>query len=133
MDRITLGGIDVYGKHGVLEAERELGQRFVIDTELGFDCEAALQSDDLMHALDYSKVHGLVVEAATEKSFQLIETLAGRLCQVLLQEFPAETVTVTVHKLHPPIEGFRGKASVTLTRDRNWLLEQRAGNGPSES
>ena len=130
MDRISLHGIDVYAHHGVHPAERELGQRFVIDTELWFDCSAAARSDSLAQALDYTQVHRLVSETTAETSFQLIEALAGRLCTVLLRDLPVQRVAVTVRKPNPPIPNFLGQASVTLERDRSWLVEQESGGAP---
>ena len=124
MDRISLHGIDVYAHHGVHPAERELGQRFVIDTELWFDCSEAARTDNLGQALDYTLVHRLVSETTAETSFQLIEALAGRLCTVLLRDLPIEKVAVTVNKPNPPIPNFLGRASVTLERDRLWLADQ---------
>lgn len=121
MDRISLQGIDVYAHHGVHPAERELGQRFVIDALLWFDCSEAARSDSLAQALDYTRVHRLVCETTAETSFQLIEALAGRLCAVLLQELPVQRVRITVRKPNPPIPNFLGTASVTLERDRTWL------------
>lgn len=121
MDKISLRGIDVYAHHGVHPAERELGQRFVIDTELWYDCTAAARSDRLEQALDYTRVHRLVSEATAHSSFQLIEALAGHLCTILLRELPLEKVEVTVQKPNPPIPNFLGSACVTLVRDRTWL------------
>ena len=121
MDRIALTGIQVYGYHGVLEAERELGQRFTIDVLLDGDFSAAAVSDDLTQALDYTVVHRLVADTAARETFQLIEALAGRLCRVLLQNLVVEAVTVTVHKPNPPIPQFQGSAAVTMKRTRAWL------------
>lgn len=118
MDRVSLHGIDIFARHGVLPAERELGQRFVIDTDLWCDCAPAARTDDLDQALDYTQVHRLVSQTATQTSFQLIEALAGHLCEVLLRELPVQKVAVTVQKTSPPIPDFRGWASVTLERDR---------------
>lgn len=129
MDRISLHGIDVYAHHGVHPAERELGQRFVIDADLWFDCSAAARSDSLGQALDYTRVHRLVSETTAGTSFHLIEALAGRLCTVLLRDLPVEKVSVTVQKPNPPIANFLGKASVTLERDRRWLTEETQGDG----
>ncbi len=121
MDTVSLHGIDVYAHHGVLPAERELGQRFVIDVDLWADCSAAALSDDLEQALDYSVAHQLVQEKTASTSFHLIEALAGELCRTLLQNLPVEKVLVRVHKPQAPIPGFMGQATVTLTRDRSWL------------
>ncbi len=121
MDMISLHGIDVYAHHGVHPAERELGQRFVIDVDLWADCTAAALSDDLAQALDYTAAHRIVRDTTAETSFHLLEALAGELCRALLQGMAVEKVTVRVHKPHPPIPNFLGQATVTLERDRGWL------------
>jgi dihydroneopterin aldolase len=127
MDTVSLQGIDVYAYHGVLPAERELGQRFIVDVELWADCTAAALSDDLAQALDYSVAHQLVRETTADTSFQLIEALAGELCRALLKNLPVEKVLVRVHKPQAPIPDFLGQATVTLTRDRSWLQTTFAG------
>jgi len=121
MDTISLHGIDVYAHHGVHPAERELGQRFVIDVDLMADCTKAALNDDLSAALDYTVAHRIVCETTAETSFQLLEALAGELCRALLAGLPVTKVVVRVHKLHPPIPNFLGRATVTLERDRSWL------------
>lgn len=120
-DGLRLEGIDIYAHHGALPAERELGQRFVVDVELLADLEAAARHDALALGLDYAAVHRVVVEAATGSRFDLIESLARHLCLALLAAFPAERVRVSVRKSQPPIAGFYGTALVTLERDRQWL------------
>ena len=121
MDKISLHGIDVYAHHGVHPAERELGQRFVIDVDLWADCTAAALSDDLGQALDYTAAHRIVRDTTAETSFQLLEALAGQLCRALLAGMAVQKVGVRVHKPHPPIPDFLGQATVTLARDRSWL------------
>ena len=125
MDRISLHGIDVYAHHGVHPAERELGQRFVIDVDLWADCSQAAETDSLGRALDYTAVHRCITEETGNTSFQLIEALAGHLCRALLEGFPVVRVLLTVQKPNPPIPNFLGKAAVTFERDRAWLEAQR--------
>ena len=120
MDRITLSGIDVYAHHGVHPAERELGQRFVIDVTLAGDWSNAARSDALGQALDYVAVHRRILTVTAAQSFHLLETLAETLCADLLAVFPVASVEVTVHKPNPPIPNFLGRVSVTLVRDRAW-------------
>jgi dihydroneopterin aldolase len=120
-DRLRLEGIDVYAHHGALPAERELGQRFVVDVDMWADLEPAADNDDLSRGIDYAAVHRVVVTAAPSSSFHLIEAQAGRLCRELLAAFTAESVRVTVRKTQPPISGFFGQAMVTLERDRHWF------------
>ncbi len=123
MDCIRLTGIDVYAYHGVLPAERELGQRFVIDVELWGDVGAAAASDSLRDALDYTAVHERIVNLTASERFTLLETLAERIARALLLEFPLEAVTVTVHKPNPPIRNFLGSVSVTVDRSREDLIQ----------
>jgi dihydroneopterin aldolase len=127
MDRVSLRGIDVYAHHGVHPAERELGQRFVIDVDLWTDCGPAAATDSLSKALDYTAVHRCINESTAETSFLLIEALAGHLCRVLLERFSVARVRVTVQKPNPPIPNFLGRAAVTFVRDRSWLA-----GGPGE-
>lgn len=130
MDRIVIDGIDVYAHHGVHPAERELGQRFVVDVHLWADLEPAARSDSLRQALDYTAVHRRVREVVAGTSFHLLEALAWRLCRALLAEFPLERVAVTVQKPNPPIPNFLGRVSVTLERDRTSLAGE-AAEGPA--
>ncbi len=120
IDRISLTGVDVFAHHGVHPAERELGQRFVIDAELFLDCSAAAMSDSLAQALDYSAVHRRIRQMAAAETFQLIEALAHQLCRGLLSEFPLERVILTVNKPHAPLPDFQGSVSVTFDRDQSW-------------
>ena len=120
-DCIRLQGIDVYAHHGVHPAERELGQRFMIDADLFLDCSPAAVTDSLEKALDYSAVHRRIRELAAAESFHLIEALAHHLCVGLLGEFSLDRVAVTVHKPNAPLPDFQGSVSVTFERDRRWL------------
>lgn len=120
-DRLTLRGIQVYGYHGVLPEEKQLGQRFVVDVILFGDFSKAARSDDLNDAVDYSRAYQLICETMENGSFDLIEKAAGRLCTVLLESLTVDSVEVTVEKTNPPIRGFNGQAAVTLRRDRGWL------------
>jgi len=125
MDRITVHGIDVYAHHGVHPAERELGQRFVIDVALFGDYSDAASTDSLGHALDYVEVHRRICDVAASTSFQLLEALAEAICADLLASFPqVARVVVTVHKPNPPIPNFLGKVAATLDRDRGWLASR---------
>ena len=97
MDCIRLTGIDVYAYHGAHPAERELGQRFVIDVELWTDVQGAAISDSMQDALDYTLVHQRIIELTAGESFQLLEALAGRICDMLLTEFALDAAASVIH------------------------------------
>ena len=84
-DRILLEAMTFYGNHGVLPAERDLGQRFVVDVELHCDLRPAGLSDDLMETVDYGEVHRRVRDIVEGKPVDLIETVAERIAAGILE------------------------------------------------
>lgn len=103
LDRVGLVGLRARGRHGVLAAERELGQEFVVDVELGLDTAAAASTDDLGRTVDYGVLAGRLVAAVEGEPVNLLETLAQRLADVCLSEPMVEEVEVTVHKPSAPV------------------------------
>jgi 7,8-dihydroneopterin aldolase/epimerase/oxygenase len=98
-DRIILEGMVFYGRHGVLPAERELGQAFVVDVELGLDLRPAGLSDDLSKTVDYGEVHRLAKQVVEGEPAGLTETVAERIANATLEEHPlVEVVRVKVKK-----------------------------------
>lgn len=98
-DRILLKDMNFFGYHGVLPAERELGQRFVVDVELRLDLRPAGLSDDLTKTVDYGAVHGSVREIVEGEPLNLIEAVAERIAAAILRNHPPiETVRVRVTK-----------------------------------
>ncbi len=98
-DRILLEGMVFFGRHGTLSAERELGQRFVVDLELRCDLRAAGMSDDLTKTVDYSEVYRLAREIVEGPPVGLTETVAERIASAALERYPqVEAVRVKVAK-----------------------------------
>ena len=56
LDRVSLEGLRVFGRHGVLEHEQRDGQEFIIDAVLWLDTRAAAANDDLSLTVDYGAV-----------------------------------------------------------------------------
>lgn len=104
MDRIQIMCISGWGHHGVLAAERETGQEFRVDIEMGVDIDAAASSDDLTTTVDYSVIAERVHAIVTGEPVDLIETVAMRIIDSC-REFPGiRYVEVAVHKPSAPIE-----------------------------
>ncbi len=100
-DRILLEGMVFHGRHGTLQAERELGQPFVVDVELRLDLRPAGLSDDLTRTVDYGEVHRRAREIVEGPPVNLTETVAERIAAAVLEEFVAvEAVRVKVGKPH---------------------------------
>ncbi len=115
-DRIALRGLRVRGFHGVLPAEREQGQDFLIDAVLSVDVREAAASDDLEDTVDYGGLALALAEVVAGEPVDLIETLAERLAAVCLADPRVGTAEVTVHKPSAPIPLAFDDVAVTVTR-----------------
>jgi len=117
-DTIRLQGLRVRGRHGVLQAEQELGQVFVVDLALGLDLSDAATSDDVRDTVHYGELAERVAAIVAGEPVQLLERLAGRIADAVLEDRRVDTVEVTVHKPAAPIPVAFDDVSVTLRRDR---------------
>jgi dihydroneopterin aldolase len=96
---IELHGLEVHGHHGVLEVERRVGQRFLVDLELVYDdASAVLASDRIEDAIDYRDVVSFVSELSGRRAYRLLEAFAAALADALLDRFPLARVRVRVRK-----------------------------------
>jgi dihydroneopterin aldolase len=115
-DRISLTGLRVHGRHGVLPQERRDGQDFVVDAVLTLDTRAAAAADDLAQTVDYGALAQRLAAVVAGEPCDLIETLAARLAEVCLADPRVETAEVTVHKPAAPIGLPFQDVAVTVVR-----------------
>ena len=118
-DQIVLTGIHGFGYHGLFEHERKDGQDFFVDLTLSVDLTAAAQSDAIEDTVNYAEITDLVVEEITTNPVNLIEKLAARIAErVLNQHIKVQTVAVTVHKPQAPVAAQLKDIAVVVTRSR---------------
>ncbi len=119
MGHIRLRGMRFYGYHGALEAERAVGQRFVIDLEMALDLQAAGTSDDLTRTVHYGHVFDHVREIVEGQPAALIEAVAERIAARVLDVYSAVVaVRVCVHKPGAPVAGIVDDVEVEIVRAR---------------
>jgi dihydroneopterin aldolase len=112
---VELEGLEIFGRHGVLEDERRDGGTFLYDISLEVS-EAAL-SDRLEDAVDYREVAACVKEISDGRQFQLLEALAGAVADAIAERFPVEHVRVRVRKPDPRPAGLHvGYSAATAER-----------------
>jgi dihydroneopterin aldolase len=118
-DRIFIRGIQVHAYHGVFEEEKTLGQRFIFDVDYWVDARGYAQTDEYAGAVSYTDVHETVIGVATGPRVNLIEALAERVADALLERFAAiEMVRVELHKPGAPIPGVFSDVGIEITRRR---------------
>ena len=120
-DRISLRGMRFLGRHGVSLEERLEPQPIEVDVELEVDLTAAAASDELEDTLDYSAVFELARRIVEERSFRLIEALAGEIASELLAAHGDDdpdlaAVEVRVRKPQAPLSGTFETVEVTIRR-----------------
>lgn len=116
LDRLAVTGIEAFGHHGVLEAERRDGQLFVADLVLGLDTRDAARSDDLQDTVDYGTLVLRAKKAIESNPVDLIETLAQRLADLCLEDPRVRRAEVTLHKPGAPIGATFTDVTLTITR-----------------
>lgn len=112
---VELAGLEIPGRHGVDDWERETEQPFLYDLELEL---AEPRTDSIEETVDYRDVVELVRAVSEGRQFQLLESMATAVADALLERFPAERVRVRVRKprvqLGVPVE--HSAASVERSR-----------------
>jgi dihydroneopterin aldolase len=118
LDEIRLTGLTVFGRHGVYDHEREDGQEFTIDVSLRMPLHAAASSDDVADTVHYGELAERIAAIVAGEPVNLIETLAERIADAVLDDPRVREASVTVHKPHAPIPLTFADVSVTVHRTR---------------
>ena len=118
-DTIFITGVVIHARHGVMEHETEVGQRFVIDLELAVDLSESSRTDRLSDTVSYSNVVATATDAFKDTNYKLLERAAGAVADAIFATFArVDGVKVTVHKPHAPIAAIFEDVGVVLMRKR---------------
>ncbi len=98
MDTIYLHGLTVDAVIGIWEWERKIRQKVVIDIDMDADIRKAAASDSVDDTLNYKLVAKRVIDLAETSGFQLVETLAERVADIVRNEFDVPWVRVKINK-----------------------------------
>ena len=97
-DTIFLHGLKVETIIGIWEWERRIRQTVSIDLEMGADIRGAAEKDAVDSTLNYKAVAKRVQQFVSESKFQLVETLAEKIAELVLGEFGVPWVRIRVSK-----------------------------------
>jgi dihydroneopterin aldolase len=114
---IEVVGLSLYTHHGVSAAEREIGQRLVIDVRFDVGEVDALVTDRVEDTVDYGEVCHFIALVAQERSYKTLERLCAVIADRLAAKFGAESVTVKAAKPEPPIALPVEEVSVEVWRE----------------
>jgi 7,8-dihydroneopterin aldolase/epimerase/oxygenase len=114
---IEVSGLSLYTHVGVTEAEREVGQRLVLDLRLDVgECDATV-TDRLEDTIDYSDASQQANLVAQQRTYKTLERLCSAIADRLLDQYEARAVWVKASKPEPPMALPVSEVSVEVWRE----------------
>lgn len=114
MDTIFLRGLEVDAVIGIWDWERQITQKVRLDLEIATDVRRAAAADSIEAATDYKAIAKRLIAFVEESRYQLVETLAESLAEIVVKEFSISWVRLSVAK-PGAIEGSK-EVGVTIER-----------------
>lgn len=117
--KIILNEMVFYGYHGVQDAERTLGQRFIVTMTLITDDAKDRFIHKLDDTVDYTKAYEVIKNIMEVDKHLLLENCANKILDTLLDRFElVETATISIRKPSVPIQGHLSFSEIEMTRGR---------------
>ena len=114
MDKVFIKDLEVETIIGIYDWEREVRKLISISLVMDFDLSKAAKSDKIEDSLNYKKISKRIIQLTESLKSKLIENLAQKIADTILNEFPVSSIVVTVEKPG----ALRGSRSVGVTIKR---------------
>ena len=98
MDIVYIRELEVRTIIGIFDWEREQRQVVSLDLEMGSDIAKAAATDTIENALDYKAVAKRLIDFIEKSEFFLVETLAERVADIVVNEFNVPWVKLRLGK-----------------------------------
>lgn len=97
-DIIYLHDLRVAAVIGIFEWERRVKQTIVLDLDMATDIRKAASTDKIENTLDYKAVAKRIMAFVESSRFELVETLAEKITEIVMQEFGVTWVKLRLNK-----------------------------------
>ncbi len=115
MYTIRMKNCAFFARHGVLDEEETLGQRFYVDANLTVEPDRPLSEDSITATVDYGVAFDVIEKIVTGKRRFLIEALALEVGKALATRFPQiKQAEITIRKPNAPVRGVLDHVEVTV-------------------
>ncbi|PWK53930.1 dihydroneopterin aldolase [Pleionea mediterranea] len=98
MDIVFIEDLTIETVIGIYDWERKIRQKVVFNIEMGTDIQAAAKSDTIDNTLDYKAVAKRIISFVEGSEFQLVETMAERVAEIIQQEFSVPWLKLKLSK-----------------------------------
>lgn len=117
LDTIIIKDLEIYAHHGVMDAEKEIGQKFIVSLELYVDLRPSGTTDNLDQTISYAQICNEVEMVLLSRKFNLIEACAEEIARhILLKYSVTDGVKVLIKKPWAPIGKNLSYAGVEIER-----------------
>ena len=114
---IEVSGLSLFTHVGVTAAEREVGQRLVLDLRLDLGESDATVTDRVEDTVDYGQVCDTANLVAQQRSYKTLERLCTAIADRLLEHYEVQAVWVKAAKPEPPLALPVAEVSVEVWRE----------------
>jgi 7,8-dihydroneopterin aldolase/epimerase/oxygenase len=114
---IEISGLSLFTHVGVTAAEREVGQRLLLDLRLDAGDVDATITDRIEDTIDYGQVCEVANLVAQQRSYKTLERLCSAIADRLLDQYDANAVWVKAAKPEPPLPLPVTEVSVEVWRE----------------
>jgi 7,8-dihydroneopterin aldolase/epimerase/oxygenase len=114
---IEISGLSLYTRVGVSEAEREVGQRLLLDLRIDVGEVDATVTDRIEDTVDYGQVCEMANLVAQQRTYRTLERLCAAIADRVIDQFGAHAVWVKAAKPEPPMALPVSEVSVEVWRE----------------
>lgn len=116
MDTIFISELRIDTRIGIYPQEQQVAQTLQLDLEIGLPGTHASDSDRIEDTIDYAEVVAAIRQLFAQQHFALLEHAAESIAQLVLRDFGAPWLRVTIAKL-APLAGVK-KLGVSIARGK---------------
>ena len=102
---------------GIQEWERDKQQDIVINITLDYNATRAVETDDIVDAVDYKALKRKIIHLAENSRFNLVEKMASEILGIVMEDSRVKAASVTIDK--PQALRFAKSVGVTVSRKRS--------------
>ena len=114
---IEVSGLSLFTHVGVTEAERQVGQRLLLDLRIDVGTVDATVTDRIEDTVNYSDVCQMANLVAQQRSYKTLERLCAAIADRVIEQFAANAVWVKAAKPEPPMALPVSEVSVEVWRE----------------
>jgi dihydroneopterin aldolase len=114
---IEISGLSLFTHVGVTEAERQVGQRLLLDLRIDVGAVDATVTDRIEDTVNYSEVCEMANLVAQQRSYKTLERLCAAIADRVLDQFEAHAVWIKAAKPEPPMALPVSEVSVEVWRE----------------